>query len=141
MNYNELLRHDRRLEKMIIGGVQKKKGTRKPIAKLLRDQVWTKYMGNRTQGKCYCCRIIPIHFQNFEVGHNKSVYSGGTNHINNLRPICRSCNRKMGTKSIEWYRKKFFGKPTKRKRKKTKTIRKKTSNSFFGEMPDLRTPF
>ena len=98
---------------------------RKPVSKSLRDAVWLKYMKNKAEGKCYCCRIRPIHFTDFEVGHNKAVAKGGYDHISNLRPICRGCNRGMGTKSIEWYRKKFFAKPTKKKRKKAEKRRKK----------------
>ena len=100
----------------------KKENKRKPISKGLRDIVWLKYMGNKMQGKCYCCKIKPIHNMDFQVGHNKSVYCGGTNHINNLRPICRSCNNAMGIKSIEWYKNKYYGKPT----KKSKPIKKKS---------------
>lgn len=50
---------------------------RKGIPKGTKDIVWIKYMENKTQGKCYCCGIKPIHFTDFEVGHNKSVYLGG----------------------------------------------------------------
>ncbi len=126
-----------------LGHLSKKpKGKRKQIGKQLRNQVWAKYLGNRTQGKCFCCKIIPIHFQNFEVGHNKSVYRGGSNHINNLRPICRDCNRKMGIKSIDWYRKKFFANPVKR----TKPVKRRASKikpknyNAFGLKPILKMP-
>jgi len=117
------------------------KSKRKSIGKQLRNHVWTKYLGNRTQGKCFCCRIIPIHFQNFEVGHNKSVYRGGSNHLNNLRPICRDCNRKMGVKSIDWYKKKYFAKPIKRVRaiKKVPKRKPKKTNEF-GLTPTLKIP-
>lgn len=110
---------------------QKPKGGRKPIGKPLRDQVWLKYMGNKAQGKCYCCKIRMIHITDFHVGHNKAVAKGGKNNISNLRPICGPCNRGMGTKSIEWYRKKYFSKggkkkPTKKPRTK-KSPRKPTN--------------
>jgi len=86
---------------------------RKTINKNLRELVWFKHMGNKVQGKCYCCKIKPIHFTDFEVGHNKAVSIGGQNNIENLRPICRGCNKGMKTKSIEWYKKKYFDKPRK----------------------------
>lgn len=106
---------------------------RKPIGKSLRDQVWIKYMGNKAEGKCYCCRIRTIHFTNFQVGHNKAVAKGGKNHITNLRPICGTCNRGMRTKSIEAYRKKYFAKPTKKKPTKRKSPKKKPKNTLdFG---------
>lgn len=103
----------------IWGGTSKPTGRgRKPIGKPLRETVWLKYMGNKAQGKCYCCRIRQIHFTEFQVGHNKSVAKSGKNNISNLRPICGPCNRGMGTKSIEWYRKVHFSKGGKKKRTK-----------------------
>ncbi|MEK6905954.1 MAG: HNH endonuclease [Nanoarchaeota archaeon] len=92
---------------------------RKPIGKSLRDQVWLKYMGNKAQGKCYCCKIRTMHITDFQVGHNKSVAKGGKNHISNLRPICRTCNLGMRTKSIERYKKEYFSKSTKKKKIRT----------------------
>ena len=124
--------YEKELKKILssssISGMSKK-NKRKPIGKALRDLVWIKYMGNKTQAKCYCCKIRPIHFTNFHVGHNKAVAKGGKNHITNLRPICSTCNRGMGTTSIEQYRKKHFAKPKKRvvKKKTTKKTTKKTS--------------
>jgi len=115
----------------------KKSKKRKTINKGLREKVWIKYMGNKVQGKCYCCRIKPIHFTDFEVGHNKSVYSCGTNNINNLRPICRSCNREMGVKSIEWYRNKYYSKPktrTKIKKQPTKKTIKREPKGILDEL-------
>ena len=129
-------KQDKSLQKQLIGGMTKTKKGRKAIGKALRELVWMKYMGNKTQGKCYCCKIKPIHFIDFEVGHNKAVAKGGKNHISNLRPICRGCNRGMGTKSIEWYRKEHFAKPTakpKRKTAKKKITKKRTKqNNPFG---------
>jgi len=101
---------------------------RKPIGKPLRNQVWLKYMGNKAQGKCYCCKIRPIHITDFQVGHNKAVARGGKNHISNLRPICGPCNRGMGTTSIEQYKKKYFGKGRKTRSDKGKKKRKKTNS-------------
>ena len=106
---------------------------RKPVGKPLRDQVWITYMGNKAQGKCYCCRTRPIHITDFHVGHNRAVAKGGKNHISNLRPICGPCNRGMGTKSIEWYRKKYFAKPKiKTPKSKGKSKPKPNSNDPFG---------
>lgn len=102
---------------------------RKQITKDLRNQVWIKYLGNKPEGKCYCCNMVTIHFTNFQVGHNKAVAKGGKNQISNLRPICALCNRGMGTKSIESYRKTHFAATTTKTKKKTnvKTTPKKTT--------------
>lgn len=116
-------------------------GERKPIGKPLRDQVWLTYMGNKAQGKCYCCRIRMIHITDFHVGHNKAVTKGGKNHISNLRTICGPCNRGVGTKSIEWYRKKYFSKGGQKKPTKksgTKKGPRKHSNHF--EIQPIKMP-
>lgn len=109
-----------------------KKATRKPISKDLREKVWLKYMGNKVEGKCYCCRIKSIHFTDFEVGHNKAVSRGGKNNIENLRPICRSCNHGMKSKTIEWYRNKYYVKPSEKPKKITKTKKPKKQSLFGG---------
>jgi len=76
---------------------------RKSIPKYVRVKVWAKYIGmNKTVGKCYACGT-PIHITDFQVGHNRAVAKGGSNNINNLRPICRGCNLAMGTMSIDTY--------------------------------------
>jgi 5-methylcytosine-specific restriction endonuclease McrA len=97
---------------------------RKAIGKSLRGQVWIKHMGNRAQGKCYCCKIRSIHYTDFQVGHNKAVARGGKNNISNLRPICGTCNRGMRTSSIEAYRKKYYAKPTNKKEQSSKKKRR-----------------
>jgi len=95
------------------------KKKRRPIDKNTRDAVWIKYMGNKVEGKCYCCGIRTIHITDFQVGHNKAVAKEGKDNISNLRPICGPCNRGMGTMSIEQYKAKYFGKKLGTKRKKT----------------------
>jgi 5-methylcytosine-specific restriction endonuclease McrA len=70
---------------------------RKAIAKNLRDNVWLQYMGPFFSGKCLCCGINPITFTQFHCGHVLSVNDGGENTIQNLRPICQSCNTTMGS--------------------------------------------
>ena len=100
------------------------KKKRRPIDKNTRDAVWIKYMGNKVEGKCYCCGIRTIHITDFQVGHNKAVAKEGKDNISNLRPICGPCNRGMRTMSIEQYKAKYFGKKPETKPKKKKTAKK-----------------
>jgi len=95
----------------ILGKEKKpKKRKRKRIPKAIKERVWAKYIGmNKPEGRCYACER-PIHFTNFEVGHNRARSKGGSDNITNLRPICRSCNRSMGTMSIENFKRKYFSK-------------------------------
>jgi 5-methylcytosine-specific restriction endonuclease McrA len=82
---------------------------RRKIPKAVRLRVWDKYFGRKPSGKCYVCGL-PIQFFEFDVGHNKAVAKGGSDNIDNLRPICRVCNGAMGTMSIQDYKRKYYGK-------------------------------
>jgi len=106
-------------------GKIKKRIKRKKAPKAVKDALILKYFKNKISRKCCCCRRATITITNFEVGHNKPKSKGGTFHIDNLRPICRSCNRSMGNKyTIDEFRKKFFA-PRKLKAKKKKEKKKK----------------
>jgi len=48
-----------------------------------------------------------ITIMNFHVGHVKSDKDGGTTEINNLRPICPTCNYSMGTQNMIDFVKEF----------------------------------
>jgi 5-methylcytosine-specific restriction endonuclease McrA len=85
------------------------KRKRESCPKAVKEAVWRKYCKDKLTGKCYVCRR-PIYFTFFEVGHNKAYSKGGTWNIQNLRPICRTCNRSMGTTPIETFKRKYFGK-------------------------------
>jgi 5-methylcytosine-specific restriction endonuclease McrA len=84
-----------------------KKRPRTPCPKSVKEALWRKYFGNNLNGKCYVCGKY-IDYTSFEVGHNKPFSKGGEWNINNLRPLCRSCNRSMGTMTAEKYKKKYF---------------------------------
>lgn len=75
----------------------------------LRKTVWETHMSDRKSayGKCYVCSS-QIHILNFECGHVKSYHDGGDTTAENLRPICGSCNKSMGTQNLDEYKKRFF---------------------------------
>ena len=67
----------------------------------LRQACWTKWMGDNTfKSKCWCCNINDITAFNFEAGHIKARILGGSNTIENLRPICGFCNKGMGKQNM-----------------------------------------
>ena len=73
---------------------------RKAIPKALRQQVWINEYGcDLFKNKCYVswCNNIITPF-NFEVGHNIPYSRGGTDKIDNLKPICSLCNKSMSNK-------------------------------------------
>ena len=70
------------------------------ITKPLRKKVWKKCRSNM----CEICNK-EITFENFEAGHIKARCRGGTIDIDNLIPICFTCNRGMGTRDAYEYKK------------------------------------
>ena len=74
----------------------------------LRYKVWEKYIGNVLKGKCYCCEEHEIMVQNFEAGHVIARALGGSDTIENLRPICSVCNKGMGIENLYEYKKRNF---------------------------------
>jgi 5-methylcytosine-specific restriction endonuclease McrA len=71
----------------------------------LRCEVWDKWIGTEFRlYKCICCSTKLITPGDFACGHVKSRNNGGSININNLRPICTSCNSSMGTQHMDEYR-------------------------------------
>lgn len=82
---------------------------KKKIPASLRQTVWITYNGEVFRAKCHVswCRNTITPFT-FEVGHNKPESRGGMTTIENLLPICSSCNRSMGnTYTITEYCERF----------------------------------
>lgn len=76
------------------------------ITKALRFSVWKMINGNVITAPCFCCSGDTTYDVNYEAGHIKSRAKGGVADIDNLRPICRQCNRSMGTTEMKEYAKK-----------------------------------
>ncbi len=83
-----------------------KKKVKKNISITLKRQVWDKYIGKYIGAtKCLCCNLSEIDQLNFTCGHIISHYDGGNISIENLRPICQSCNSSMGTMNMDEFMK------------------------------------
>lgn len=71
------------------------------IPSLMRTAVWNRWIGiEKGQVKCPYCQINNITPFFFECGHVLAEAKGGEVSVENLRPICRECNGKMGTQPI-----------------------------------------
>ena len=88
---------------------EKKKNKKDKIPAVIRRLVWDKYIGEeKGKGKCYCCEMIEISQMNFICGHVVSEFNGGKITIENLRPICVSCNLSMGTMDMNKFKNNYF---------------------------------
>jgi hypothetical protein len=87
---------------------QKDKKHKDKIPKILRMNVWDKYIG-RTKGvaKCYCCKKNEISQLDFQCGHVVAESKGGATNETNLRPICGTCNLSMATMDMNEFIKKY----------------------------------
>lgn len=63
------------------------------IPKTLRVQVWGQ---PSLVGVCHACKSV-LNFTDFECGHIIAVAHGGKTTLDNLAPVCRTCNLDMGT--------------------------------------------
>jgi chromosome segregation ATPase len=78
------------------------KPKKKAIPKTLKNKVWNKYIGIEIgQTKCLCCKLTDISQLNFHCGHIISEKDGGKITMENLKPICGSCNSSMGTMNMD----------------------------------------
>lgn len=67
----------------------------------LKRNVWDKHIGeNIGKNLCLCCNLTDITQMNFSCGHIISEHNGGELKLDNLKPICVSCNSSMGTKNM-----------------------------------------
>ena len=82
----------------------KVKTKKKTIPVTLKRKVWSKWIGE-DKGKdfCCCCKLTEISQLNFSCGHIISEFNGGELKIDNLKPICTSCNSSMGTQNMDEY--------------------------------------
>jgi 5-methylcytosine-specific restriction endonuclease McrA len=79
-----------------------KKIRKKLIPLTLKRKVWEQQIGEDIgKSKCLCCRLTDITQMSFHCGHIISEANGGEIKLDNLRPICQSCNSSMGTVNMD----------------------------------------
>ena len=78
----------------------KTKYKKKSIPLVLKRRLWSKYFGEQNGiATCPCCKLSQISTFSFHCGHIISERNGGLMILDNLIPLCQSCNSSMGTKS------------------------------------------
>jgi len=86
------------------------KPDRRSVPSALRERVWRKHNTFKVDGeyrcsmdgRCFCCNS-PITYINHQSGHIISDRHGGRTSIDNLRPVCGSCNKNMGSANMYEY--------------------------------------
>jgi hypothetical protein len=79
---------------------EKKK--KKTIPAALKRKVWNKWIGEEIgKTKCLCCQLTEITQMSFHCGHIIAEANGGELKMDNLKPICPSCNSSMGTTNMD----------------------------------------
>ena len=92
------------IKQMIQKEIKQKRYTRKSIPKILKNLIWDTNIGEeKGVGKCYCCGQ-KINSKHFEAGHIIAVKNGGTNTLDNLKPICDCCNKSIGTMNMDIFK-------------------------------------
>jgi len=104
-NLNNVLNHI--VKKNNEPDIVKKKKKKARIPQTLRFMVWEKYIGKHNESKCLCCKNSTISITNFDCGHIVSDKDGGKIHIDNLKPICRTCNLSMGSTNMNEFCEKY----------------------------------
>ena len=73
------------------------------IPPMKKQKIWEYWKGNVNKANCHCCRISIIYSTSYHCGHIIAESDGGTTDINNLRPICQSCNSSMNNMNMIEY--------------------------------------
>jgi hypothetical protein len=82
-----------------------KKPKKKTISQLMKRRVWAKHIGEEIgKSKCLCCNMSDITQLTFNCGHIIAEANGGELTVDNLLPICQSCNSSMGTQNFHDYK-------------------------------------
>lgn len=78
------------------------KPKKQTIPKKIKTLVWNHYIGEDVGStQCMCCKCTKITQMEFQCGHVVSEANGGEITIENLRPICGSCNTSMKTTNMD----------------------------------------
>lgn len=75
---------------------------RKKFTASERAGIWNKYIGLKIgEINCPYCHNFKIYQTKYVVGHVISLFNGGGNEIENVRPICDICNSSMSSNDMD----------------------------------------
>ena len=72
----------------------KKRNRRPPISRKVKHEAWVRFNGYSGIGRCFCCGgVLYKNSIEHEAGHVIPHKFGGKDTLENIRPVCRYCNR------------------------------------------------
>lgn len=87
---------------------KEKKPKKKSIPANLKRKVWNKWIGEDIgKAKCLCCKLTDISQLSFHCGHIIAESEGGELRMDNLKPICQSCNSSIGSENMDAFERKY----------------------------------
>jgi 5-methylcytosine-specific restriction endonuclease McrA len=87
---------------LVVEKKPKKKNIKDSIPKTVKIVVWNKWIGEDIGAtQCLCCKSTKITQMAFHCGHIISEKDGGKATVDNLKPICSSCNLSMATENMD----------------------------------------
>ena len=105
---------------------------RASLPSAVRMAVWNKHFGREAGvGECYCCGE-QIFQQAFECGHVLAAAKGGSDAVDNLRPLCSICNKSQGDDHMDDFMSVYF--PNVRDSKKEPRARIKAKRTGVAPM-------
>jgi hypothetical protein len=87
----------------------KQRRRKKTIPASLKTAIWKKYIGaDKGVYPCWCCEEAEMDKREFHAGHVIPESKGGQSSIENLRPVCASCNLSMGNRHMMDFIRDYF---------------------------------
>jgi hypothetical protein len=92
---------EKKNEEKVEEKVEEKKPKRHKIPMVVRNAVIQKYLKD-DKSVCFCCKHI-LRECDIELGHIIPFSKGGNATVDNLVPICSSCNKSVGNRNLATY--------------------------------------
>ena len=91
---------------VVVATAEPTKPKKKSVPKVVKDLVWSKWIGDDiARHSCMCCEVNIIKMNSFHCGHIVAESNGGATSVENLKPICAACNLSMGTDNFDDFKK------------------------------------
>ena len=87
--------------------------SRKAIPARTKNAVWKLYFDEEEHGNCFCCdkeicKKASEPTKTWNCGHVVSDHDGGEITVENMRPVCFTCNQQMKTQNMMVFKSMFY---------------------------------